>query len=59
MSEKRPHQQSDDDEGSIFVLGAMLEFEALDSAIDLLAEDEIHQADEARKESGSQECEPY
>ncbi len=49
MSEKRPQQQIDDD-GSFFVIGTMLEFEQLESAIDELARDEILRADEAPKE---------
>ena len=52
MFDKHSQQQfDDDDDSSIFVEGALLELDELDSAIDALARDEMLQAEEARQGS--------
>jgi len=49
MLENHTHQQfDDDDDGSIFVEGRLLEPDELDAAIEALARDEMLQAEEAR-----------
>ena len=52
MFENHAYQQfDDDDDGSIFVEGKLLEPEELDAVIEALARDEILQAEEARRGS--------
>ncbi len=52
MSENvMPPASGDEDEDLIFVNGALLDLESVDSALDALARDEAGQADEAPDES--------
>jgi hypothetical protein len=52
MSENvMPHVSGDEDEDFVFVIGAPLDLESVESAIDALAHDEAVQADEAQDRS--------
>lgn len=53
MSDKARHECEIDDDGDIFVSGKLLDLEALDSAIDALASDELPQAAETGRNKDS------